>query len=1357
MGRVLVANLEVEKARQVPSSPVSYNRAEEQMTKRQLGIIGLGALSVMLAACGADRGNDAKKTESAGAEHAALLGVNGVWTQQGPGPTNSGQVENLASNPPGFPATNPNGNQVVGSVQALVARPGDANRLVVGGANGGVWTTNNALANPPTWTPRGDHLASMSIGYIAMDRTNQDVLVAGFAAVSSFFGRSGPLAGLVRSTDFGVTWAPITTTSAITPVGKSVRAVTVSGSTLLVGDRNGGGIIVSTDGGTTFTHPATAPFGSVYDIQADPSATDRYYAGLSGGVFRTDDAGQTWVNASGPTTCAAPQPADCNLLSQNVALGVSNLRVTVTSNGRVFAVVTNGQPTYVGFSDDLGATWTPMDLPRLPEVAGTAISNVTGGVGSTITVTTASPHGLSTNQRVRISGVTGDLAANGDFSITVPPANPPGSATTFTLATCLTTPNCSTLNSAAYTGGGSYTTFSSSNPKEGEEDELAQEAGGQSGTHLAIIADPTTPNIVYLSGDRQDFPNIIGATDFSSNIWRGNINVARTGTLPGTLPGPTGAIPSPQWAHMGHSNAVAAIPGGGTAQGSAGHADSRNMVFDGNGNLVEVDDGGIYRRTSPLDNTGDWSSVIGNLAVTELHDVAFDPISNTIIGGAQDTGCPQQTAPGSLTWFDFTTADGGDTKVDPFSVAPNSLRYTSTQGFGGASRCSFNASNQRQTCNGLLLNLRCPGPATCGTNPVDAAPVNFPFVTPIELNVNDPANPQRLIIIAGNSAYESNNGGDTIFQVRDAAGNPVGGNAVAIAAGHPLNPELLYVGGPLRVRTTAAGGLTLTGTQPPNGSVSDIALNATDAAVAYVVTSNGVSFTTDTGAHWTDITGDLFSASQQRAPGTLRAIQFIPGSPDKIYVGADGGVFVSSTASLKFWNRVGTATFPNALVLDSDYDAAGDRLVAGTLGRGAWTLANASTLNLPAAAQCKPATVPADAACLGHATAADVDNGSFDPEGGQLNLSLAPPGPFTLGAHPVTLQVTDTSGATETCSSVVTVIDVTPPAITPPPNVTVAACLNGQAITVGTATATDNCSHPPNITGLVTAKNGVPLVPPIPVVGGQVTLGIGVFTITWTASDGVNTSTATQTVNVGTAIQASQSFLVDDRAQIRNAGSGFASVLNSGSGATRIGNDGRSGSILSVGAVTVQHRATVTGDVTSASTIFKDGDATITGISTQLASVVLPPLPPLPGFPAPTLGTFTVNAGTTQTRGPGSYQAGTVNGGTLILQAGDYFFQSLTLNSSSIIRVQPTTRIFVRDTLIFNAPFLTAAGAGIQRITLGYAGANPLSMLAVFNGTLIAPNAAVNFGTGSGLVFTGSFFARIIEVNPASQLVCSPI
>jgi len=110
------------------------------------------------------------------------------------------------------------------------------------------------------------------------------------------------------------------------------------------------------------------------------------------------------------------------------------------------------------------------------------------------------------------------------------------------------------------------------------------------------------------------------------------------------------------------------------------------MTFDAAGNLIEVDDAGIYRRTNPRSNTGDWFSMIGNLQATEMHDVAYDPISNIIMSGNQDTGTMQQIATGSFEWYSVSTADGGDVavSVDP-PTRNQSVRYSSFQGLGRSS------------------------------------------------------------------------------------------------------------------------------------------------------------------------------------------------------------------------------------------------------------------------------------------------------------------------------------------------------------------------------------------------------------------------------------------------------------------------------------------------------------------------------------------------------------------------------------------------------------------------------------------------------------------------------------------------
>jgi Ca2+-binding RTX toxin-like protein len=1094
--------------------------------------VRLVVVGMLAAGCGPAQ--DGQNSEDVSPSFEKLNGAFGIFTSEGPGPISNGQVENLTSNPAGFPGPGVIGNEVTGAVHGIVAHPTDPNRLVIGAANGGLWTTNDALNNQPTWTPRGDQLPSMSIGALAMDTSSPDVLVAGFGQISNFSASpAGPFSGLVRSLDFGVTWASIVPVSALTPVNRDIRAVVVRGAMILVADVAGGGVLRSDNSGLNWVRPTGLPVVSAHALAEDPSNPQRFYASMGAqGIFRSDDGALTFMPASGPATCGPTDPVDCNLLSQELALGTSTVRLATGAQGRLFSILIRaGQPSYIGFTDDGGGTWTPMDIPRQPTSASQTITNATSPIGSPVVITTAAAHGFSNGDRVRVSGVTGNTNANGDFTITGV------TTTTFTLSQCLTAPGCAVTTNAAYTGGGSAIGFHTSNP------DKQKEPGGQGGLNVSIVVAPTDQDIVFIGGDRQDnpLPSFIGADDFTAQIWRGDANVPRSGTAAGTVPGPSGLIPSPQWQHA-TADIIAAIPGGGTPSGASGtsgsapHADSRAMVFDANGNLIEGDDGGIYRRANPLDNTGGWASLNGNLQVSEMHDVAFDSITNSLIGGNQDTGVPFQLAAGGLAWSDRYTADGGDVAVDTHSIAGQSLRYFSRQNFGGAIRCQYTAGPpiSEVSCAGLARTLRCgvsactvntgtactfssntcPGPGcqcpagdTCnaaGTCPnptpggtpfiVDATPT-YPFVTRLALNRDDAVNLQRLVFIANQGAYESLNAGDTIFQLRTSAGAPAGSGARLVAAGHPMNPELLWVGTPMRVRTAAGGGLDLTATQPGGGAGVGIALDPSDPATAYVATSSGVFQTVTTGAVWVNITGDLFNAGQLRAPGALRTIQFVPGAPDKIYVGADGGVYVSSTVSFGFWNRIGTGSLPNALVFDSDYDATSDRLFVSTMGRGAWSLASASATNLPPAAICNNPTVFADAACQGHVTLADIDGGSFDPEGVIVMPTLSSTGPFPLSPPTSSVTLTVTDGVnTESCTAAVTVVDNTGPMFTVvPPDVTISSC---TAASIGQASATDNCG------GVVSVTNDAPAQFPL-----------GTTIVTWTATDARgNTRTATQRV-----------------------------------------------------------------------------------------------------------------------------------------------------------------------------------------------------------------------------------------------------
>ena len=114
-------------------------------------------------------------------------------------------------------------------------------------------------------------------------------------------------------------------------------------------------------------------------------------------------------------------------------------------------------------------------------------------------------------------------------------------------------------------------------------------------------------------------------------------------------------------------------------------------------------------------------------------------------------------------------------------------------------------------------------------------------------------------------------------------------------------------------------------------------------------------------------------------------------------------------------------------------------------------------LNQPPVAQCQDLTIFTD---TGLCTATiSVDNASFDPDGDPITLDQVPAGPYSLGTTDVTLTVTDDSDASDSCTAVVTVVDTEFPAISCPAPQTVECTADGAAdVTVGSPTATDNCS-----------------------------------------------------------------------------------------------------------------------------------------------------------------------------------------------------------------------------------------------------------------------------------------------------------
>ena len=107
----------------------------------------------------------------------------------------------------------------------------------------------------------------------------------------------------------------------------------------------------------------------------------------------------------------------------------------------------------------------------------------------------------------------------------------------------------------------------------------------------------------------------------------------------------------------------------------------------------------------------------------------------------------------------------------------------------------------------------------------------------------------------------------------------------------------------------------------------------------------------------------------------------------------------------------------------------------------------------PPVALCQGVDVETDSTCS--PVDAGIDDGSFDPDGAPITFEQDPPGPYDLGVTEVTLTVTDDSGASDSCTAVVTVSDVEAPAISC--NVPFHGLSHRSAPISFTPTALDNC------------------------------------------------------------------------------------------------------------------------------------------------------------------------------------------------------------------------------------------------------------------------------------------------------------
>ncbi|MFE7394920.1 hypothetical protein [Streptomyces sp. NPDC057582] len=267
-------------------------------------------------------------------------------------------------------------------------------RLWIGAAGGGVWRTENALADDPSWKYLGGPLGINSVGSLTIDRNDAtgNTIYVGTGEANTCSSGCVAGVGLYKSTNGGDTWTgplgqkelggkglsqvtvkpgdPRTIYVSTTTAMRSISSTCCSGITRPVPDSDKWGLYKSTDGGTTwnfihngsadvadctgsqaeYQNQATCSPRGVSGVELDPSNPEIVYAAdWSRGIWRSPDGGTTWTQIRPSLNAALPYT--------RVAFDVTRLPDGKT---RMYVYEGNlGQPASRLFRSDDVATDTP--------------------------------------------------------------------------------------------------------------------------------------------------------------------------------------------------------------------------------------------------------------------------------------------------------------------------------------------------------------------------------------------------------------------------------------------------------------------------------------------------------------------------------------------------------------------------------------------------------------------------------------------------------------------------------------------------------------------------------------------------------------------------------------------------------------------------------------------------------------------------------------------------------------------------------------------------------------------------------------------------------------------------------------
>jgi hypothetical protein len=693
-------------------------------------------------------------------------------------------------------------------------------------------------------------------------------------------------------------------------VGGRTRALVVNSSNPNVMYAGGvsGGVWKSTNAGATWSAIADLlPNIAVNSLAIDPSNGNVIYAGTGegyfnddsvrgAGIFKSTDAGATWSYLTNTNT------SDFHY--------VNDIVVSPNNNQRIYA----GTGTGVWRSTNSGANWTRVLNPGL--TGGCLDLAIRTDQPTDYLFASCGTFDLASVYRNTDAGGAGAWTQTlaelgmGRTSLAIAPSN---QAVAYALA--------SSIEGGPFDHG-LYAVFRTT---DGGSNWTAQVRNTNPiKLNTVLLSNPIIAFFITCAGSEVEafvnqgwYDNVIAVDPLDPNrVWAGGIDLFRSDDG-----GANWGIASHWWADPSASVYC--------------HADQHAIVFHPafngttNKTMYVGNDGGLFVTTDARAATGTgeeavcnqitsvpWSNLNNGYGVTQFYHGAPYPNGATYIGGAQDNGVTRGSDGGSNQWNTLLGGDGGYVAIDPTNT---DVLYVE----------NILLSIQKSTDGGATFADAVTG--------IAESFLDFAFITPF---VMDPGDPQRLWT-GGLFMWRTTDGTATWSQASDIVAGFGSFSAIAVA---PTNPNNVLAGTldgfihRTNIGLTSDENTAWPFAQPRDGFVSSLTFDPADSDIAYATYSTfnmipadrHVYKSTDAGATWVGIDG----AGGTGLPDVpVHSLLVDPSNSSRLYVGTDLGVFVTVDGGAN-WARENTG-FANVATewLTTNGSA---NVFAFTHGRGVW-------------------------------------------------------------------------------------------------------------------------------------------------------------------------------------------------------------------------------------------------------------------------------------------------------------------------------------------------------------------------------------------------------------------------------------